>query len=113
MHAGSLEAAMADGGFSWPADGSSPTQSDSAAYHDGYQRAVRELAWAQTRGFVPTERQLVRALMQALKVYHVVSGGKSIAGRHPDWLRGRADALRTLLRQGVGTIPTSDEASGG
>jgi len=103
---------MADGGFSWPADSDSPGPSDGTAYHEGYQRAMRELAWARTQGFIPTERQLVRALMQALKVYHVVSGGKSIAGRHPDWLRGRADALRALLRQGVSTTAASDDTTG-
>ena len=103
---------MADGGFSWPADGGLPDQSAGTAYHDGYQRAMRELAWARTHGFAPTERQLVRALTQALRVYHVVSGGKSIAGRHPDWLRGRAEALRTLLRQGVSIIPAPDAESG-
>ena len=104
---------MADGGFPWTADGGSPAQkSDGTAYRDGYQHAMRELSWARTRGFVPTERQLVRALMQALKVYHVVSGGKSIAGRHPDWLRGRADALRTLLRQNVGAMPVPGDEFG-
>jgi hypothetical protein len=78
------------------------------AYADGYSRAMRELAWARAHGFVPTERQLVGALAQAMKVYEVVHGGKAIAGRHPEWLRGRADALRDLLHQGVGGAPRND-----
>src|SRR5262249_12341866 len=109
---GELEAAMTDGDFSWPADDAAPAERGAAAYRDGYQRAMRELAWARTHGFVPTERQIVRALAQALKVYQVVHGGKSIAGRRPEWLRGRADALRTLLREGAITLPAPDSETG-
>ena len=79
---------------------------ESDPYAEGYNRATRELAWARAHGFVPTERQMVRAVTQAMKVYEVVQGGKAVAGRHPEWLRGRADALRDLLRQGAGSVPT-------
>lgn len=71
---------------------------DVSAYRDGYARVSRELAWARAQGFVPSERQLVLALTHTLKVYGAVRGGKSIGGRRPEWLRGRADALRALLR---------------
>jgi len=77
-------------------------------YAEGYNRAARELAWARAHGFVPTERQLVRAATQAMRVYEVVQGGKAVAGRHPEWLRGRADALRDLLRQGAGSVPAAN-----
>lgn len=84
----------------WPVD-----QGDDAAYRDGYSRVMREIAWARRRGWLPTEREIVLALSQALKVYSAVRGGKSIGGRPPEWLRGRADGLRELLRQGVGALP--------
>lgn len=90
----------------WPAD-----QGDDAAYRDGYSRALREVAWARRGGWTPTERQIVLALSQALKVYTTVRGGKSIGGRPPEWLRGRADALRQLLRQGVGSTPEDTDES--
>jgi hypothetical protein len=82
-----------------------PVDGDMLAYREGYSRALREFAWARDHGFVPTERHIVLALMQATKVYETVRGGKSIAGRQPEWLHGRADALRTLLSQGAGAIP--------
>jgi len=69
----------------------------SLAYKEGYARALREFVWAREHGFVPTERDIVLALMQAMKIYGAVRGGKSIGGREPEWLHGRADALRTLL----------------
>ncbi len=81
---------------------------DEVAYHDGYTRLMRELTWARSHGFVPSERQLVLALTQATRVYSAVRGGKFIGGRHPEWLRGRADALRALLREGVSTKPTEE-----
>lgn len=102
---------MVDDSFLWPADGGVLAQSDSPGYRDGYQRAMHELAWAREHGYAPTERQLVRALTHAVRVYHVVSGGKSIAGRHPDWVRGRADALRMLLRQAANGVPVPDDES--
>ena len=79
------------------------------AYQDGYRRVMRELGWARRHGWMPTEREIVMALSQAMRVYASVRGGKSIGGRPPEWLRGRADALRTLLREGVGLFP---DASG-
>lgn len=79
--------------------------SDEIAYQDGYTRVVRELTWARSQGFVPTERQLVLALTQATRVYGTVRGGKFIGGRRPEWLRGRADALRALLRGGISVSP--------
>ena len=48
---------------------------------------------------------MVRAVTQAMRVYEVVQGGKAVAGRHPEWLRGRADALRDLLRQAQAPSP--------
>jgi hypothetical protein len=74
-----------------------PAEGDTPAYKEGYARALREFAWVREHGFVPTERDIVLALMQAMKIYVAVRGGKSIGGREPEWLHGRADALRTLL----------------
>ena len=79
--------------------------SDEAAYHDGYQRMLRASDWARDRGWVPSQRQLTVALMRTMRVYSAVRGGKAIAGQRPEWLRGQADALRELLRQGVGALP--------
>ncbi|HEV2456867.1 MAG TPA: hypothetical protein VGS80_00760 [Ktedonobacterales bacterium] len=79
---------------------------DETAYREGYARVMREMSWARAHGFEPSEREIVLALMQAMKVYGTVRGGKSIGGRRPEWLHGRADALRALLRNGVGAMPT-------
>jgi hypothetical protein len=99
---------MADGGF----DGliGIPTRSDDDrdAYQDGYDRVMREFAWARSQGFVPSERQIVLALTQAVKVYGAARGGKFVGGRRPEWLHGRADGLRELLRQGIGALPTGE-----
>jgi hypothetical protein len=78
---------------------------DETAYREGYARVMREMSWARAHGFEPSEREIVLALMQAMKVYGTVRGGKSIGGRRPEWLHGRADALRALLRNGVGAMP--------
>jgi hypothetical protein len=74
-------------------------ESDEAAYQAGYQRTMREYRWARAHGWLPTERQLVVALAQSHRVYSAARGGKPIGGPRPDWLRGRADALRELLQQ--------------
>ncbi len=78
---------------------------DAVAYRDGYARVMREISWARAQGWTPTERQLVLALSQAGKVYAAVRGGRSIGGQRPEWVHGRADALRALLRHGVGALP--------
>jgi hypothetical protein len=70
---------------------------DPLAYQEGYASTLREFDWARDHGFVPSERLLVSALMQANKIYDTVRGGKSVGGMQPEWLHGRADALRTLL----------------
>ena len=70
---------------------------DPLAYQEGYSRTLREFAWARDHGFVPSERLLVLALIQASKIYDTVRGGKSVGGKQPEWLHGRADALRMLL----------------
>lgn len=75
------------------------------AYRAGFTRTLREMEWAQAQGWNPTERQIVSALMQAMRVYTAVRSGKPIGGRHPAWLRGRADALRSLLHNGSGLDP--------
>ena len=75
------------------------------AYQAGYSRTLREMEWARSQGWNPTERQIVRALMQAMRVYSAVRSGKPIGGRHPAWLRGRADAMRSLLHHGIGFEP--------
>jgi hypothetical protein len=70
-----------------------------ADYDAGYAQVTREVAWARMRGWSPTERQLTVILMRAARIYAAVRGGKSVAGQSPEWLRGRLDALRALLRQ--------------
>lgn len=76
------------------------------AYQSGFARTMREMEWARAQGWHPTERQIVHALMQAMRVYSAVRSGKPIGGRHPAWLRGRADAFRSLLHSGEGFEPT-------
>jgi hypothetical protein len=78
---------------------------DEVAYRAGYLRTLREMEWGRMQGWVPTERQLVLALTQAMRVYTAVRSGKPIGGQRPAWLHGRADALRELLRQGAGLQP--------
>lgn len=82
--------------------------SDSDAYQAGYVRTLREMEIGQSLGWSPTERQLVVALSRAVRVYSTARHGKPIGGQHPEWLRGRADALRALLQQGVGFEPTTN-----
>lgn len=80
------------------------TQTDSAAYQDGYDSTERELAVARALGWEPTQRQLTLALLRATRLYGRVRRGKVVGGRQPEWLHGRADALRALLRQGMGAL---------
>jgi hypothetical protein len=83
---------------------------DTAAYRDGYARVMREIGWARAHGFVPTERELVLALNHAGRVYATVRGGKFVGGQRPEWVHGRMDALRALLRNGVGALPAAGSA---
>jgi hypothetical protein len=82
---------------------------DSADYRAGFNTIMREFAWGRSRGYMPTERQLVVAVTHAARIYTAARGGKPVSGRSPDWLRGRVDALRTLIRRRVATIPESVE----
>ncbi len=81
---------------------------DATAYHDGYERAMRELAWARRYGWVPSERQLAVAISHAMSVYTSARRGKFIGGQRPEWLHGRADALRELLRMGTSALPADE-----
>ncbi|HLY31567.1 MAG TPA: hypothetical protein VKQ36_11090 [Ktedonobacterales bacterium] len=72
---------------------------DEAAYQVGFTRTLREFALATAHGFTPTERQLVLALTQTVRVYSAARSGKYVSGQRPDWLRGRADALREIIRR--------------
>jgi hypothetical protein len=99
---------MADAGFDGVPRVSASSGDDAAAYREGYERAMRELAWARHYGWIPSERQLVLALSQALNVYASARRGKFIAGQRPEWLHGRADALRELLHMGTSTLPTDE-----
>lgn len=74
-----------------------PPGSGEDAYASGFTRTVREFEWACAHGWAPTPRQLVVARAQALHVYTTVRGGKPIGGSSPEWLHGRAEALRVLL----------------
>jgi hypothetical protein len=96
---------MVESGSGDPGRRAAGLDSDEAAYQDGYQRMLRAATWGRERGFVPTQRQLTVALMRTMRVYAAVRGGKVIAGQRPEWLRGQAEALRELLRQGIGAQP--------
>ncbi len=77
-----------------------PTNATSGADYDaGYAQVTREAAWARQRGWHASERQLTVMLMRAARIYAAVRGGKTVAGQSPEWLRGRLDALRALVRQ--------------
>lgn len=81
----------------------------SADYRAGFATIMRDFAWGRSRGYMPTERQLVLAVTHAARIYMAARGGKPISGRSPDWLRGRVDALRSLIRRGVAAMPESVE----
>jgi hypothetical protein len=81
---------------------------ESSEYYAGFTSVLRELADAQARGFQPTERQLVLAVTHSARIYTSARGGKPIGGRSPDWLRGRVDGLRSLLRRGSAARPWSE-----
>jgi hypothetical protein len=81
---------------------------DEAAYRAGYARMMREVELGRAMGWRPTERQLVVALTRTARIYTSARRGKPVGGQHPDWLKGRADALRALLRQGVGALPRDE-----
>jgi hypothetical protein len=85
-----------------------PADGDQEAYRAGYARMMREVELGRAMGWRPTERQLVVALMRTARIYSSARRGKPVGGQRPDWLKGRADALRALLRQGVGTLPAED-----
>ncbi len=90
-----------------PAPTPQTTTSDEAAYHMGFALAMREFSWVVAHGYKPTERQIVQALTQTMRVYTAASSGKYVSGQRPDWLRGRADALRQIIRQRA-TPPSPD-----
>jgi hypothetical protein len=94
---------MALRGFDGALGGRVDAGDDDTAYRQGYDRVMREMAWARQHGFRPSERQLVVAVTQALKVYATARGGKFVGGQRPEWLHGRADALRALLREDAGS----------
>lgn len=70
-------------------------------YRAGFSSVLRELAWARSRGFEPTERQLTVAISESARIYTTARSGKPIGGRSPEWMRGRVDALRTVIRRGI------------
>ncbi|HEX2347083.1 MAG TPA: hypothetical protein VHI51_01480 [Ktedonobacterales bacterium] len=72
---------------------------ESSDYYAGFTSVLRELADAQARGYQPTERQLALAVTHSARIYTTARGGKPVGGRSPDWLRGRVDGLRSLLRR--------------
>lgn len=74
---------------------------ESPEYYAGFTSVVHELSSAQARGFEPSERQLVLAVTQSARIYTSARSGKPISGRSPDWLRGRVDGLRSMLRRQI------------
>ncbi len=91
-----------------PFEPAGPPSRDEAAYRAGYARMMREFEMGRAMGWRPSERQLVVALTRTARIYASARRGKPVGGQHPDWLKGRADALRTLLRRGVGSLPEDD-----
>jgi len=80
---------------------------DEEAYRAGYQRTIREAEFVlSSYGWSPTERQLVLALTRTVAIYSAARQGKPVSGKHPEWLRGCADAIRELLRQQAGCPPS-------
>lgn len=77
-------------------------------YYAGYMGVARELSRAMARGFRPTERQLALGMTQAARIYSAAQGGKPVGGRSPEWLRGRVDGLRALIRKGVAARPQAE-----
>lgn len=77
-------------------------------YYSGYTSVLRELSSAQERGFQPTERQLVLAVTHSARIYTSARSGKFVSGRSPDWLHGRVDGLRSMLRRRVLADPQRD-----
>jgi hypothetical protein len=82
---------------------------NSEEYRSGFAAIMRDYTFGASRGYLPTERQLVLAVTHAARIYTAARGGKPVSGRGPEWLRGRVDALRTLIRQGVAAEPESVE----
>jgi hypothetical protein len=93
----------------WALDSEIVDGEGSAEYRAGFETIMRDYAWSSMRGYLPTERQLVLAVTHAARIYTATRGGKPIGGRSPDWLRGRVDALRTLIRRGAAAEPESVE----
>ena len=93
----------------WEPDGEIANVEGSADYRAGFNTIMRDFAWGASRGYSPTERQLVLAVTHAARIYTAARGGKPVSGRSPEWLRGRVDALRTLIRRGVAAQPESVE----
>jgi len=85
--------------------GPEPAERDEEAYRAGYARMMREVRMGRAMGWRPTERQFVVALTRTARIYASARRGKPVGGQRPDWLKGRADALRALLRQGAGSLP--------
>ncbi|HEY7983889.1 MAG TPA: hypothetical protein VID73_06960 [Ktedonobacterales bacterium] len=84
---------------SGPPHGAPVNVTSGSDYDAGYEQVTREMAWARLRGWDPSERQLTVTLLRAARIYAAVRGGKTVAGQSPEWLRGRLDALRAVLRQ--------------
>ena len=93
----------------WPLGGEIVDDGASPEYRAGYNTIMREYTWGARRGYLPTERQMVLALTHAARIYSAARGGKPVSGRGPDWLRGRVDALRALIRRGVAANPDAIE----
>jgi hypothetical protein len=91
-------------------DGGAPPVSakdDEEEYRAGYLRTMREMEFVQSSyGWRPSERQLVLALTRTVRIYTAAKQGKPVGGRHPEWLRGCADAIRELLHREAGASPS-------
>ena len=90
-------------------DGQIANAENSADYRAGFSAIMRDYTLGASRGYSPTERQLVLAVTHAARIYTATRGGKPVSGRSPEWLRGRLDALRILIRRGVAAQPESVE----
>ncbi len=77
---------------------------ETADYRAGFAALLRLHAEAQRRGWRVTERFLVREIRQLEHSAHAPTSGRPLPVLDrplyaPDWYRGRADALRQIVRE--------------
>jgi len=71
-------------------------------YHDGYSRIMAFAAYARTRGWRLSDRQLVHEITQRERAAHIREKSSlplvGVGTRSAAYNRGQADALRAILK---------------